>query len=118
MPFALVRATLSSVNRQSTKEVHTMDDQFAPPPPPPEEPAPPARRGMRPRSIVATALLSVGLLAGSGIGGFVIAHAAGSSSTTASSTAASLAATTATPSATATPSTTKCPNMGSNSTSG
>ena len=85
-------------------------DQFIPPPPPPEEPAQ-RRTGMR--KIAATALLSVGLLAGTGVGSFVIAHAA--SSTTASS-GATLTATTASPSTTApatkTPSTTMCPNMG------
>ena len=94
-------------------------DQFIPPPPPPEEPAK-RRTGMR--KIAATALLSVGLLAGTGVGSFVIAHAA--SSTAASSSAASLTASTATPSATTpatkTPSTTHmCPNMsGSTSTTG
>ncbi len=94
-------------------------DQFTPPPPPPEEPAP-RRMGMR--KIAATALLSVGLLAGTGVGSFVIAHAA--SNTTASSNATTLTASTATPSTTApatkTPSTsTKCPNMGgSSSTTG
>ena len=80
-------------------------DQFIPPPPPPEEPGK-RRTGMR--KIAATALLSVGLLAGTGVGSFVIAHAA--SSTSASSSAASLTASTATPSTTApatkTPSTT------------
>lgn len=94
-------------------------DQFSPPPPPPEEPAK-RRTGMR--KIAATALLSVGLLAGTGVGSFVIAHAA--STTTASSNATTLTASTATPStttpATKTPSTsTKCPNMGgSSSTTG
>jgi len=94
-------------------------DQFIPPPPPPEEPAK-RRTGMR--KIAATALLSVGLLAGTGVGSFVIAHAA--STTTASSNATTLTASTATPStttpATKTPSTsTKCPNMGgSSSTTG
>ena len=91
-------------------------DQFIPPPPPPEEPA---RRRTGMRKIAATALLSVGLLAGTGVGSFVIAHAA--SSTTASS-GATLTATTASPSTTApatkTPSTTTCPNMGSSSTTG
>ena len=48
-------------------------DQFIPPPPPPEEPA---KRRMGMRKIAATALLSVGLLAGTGVGSFVIAHAA------------------------------------------
>ena len=96
-----------------------MDDQFIPPPPPPEEPA---RRRTGMRKIAATALLSVGLLAGTGVGSFVIAHAA--TSTTASSNAATLTASTATPStttpATKTPSTsTMCPNMGgSSSTTG
>jgi hypothetical protein len=97
-----------------------MDDQFTPPPPPPEEPAPPARRGMGPRKIAATALLSVGLLAGSGIGSFVIAHAASSPSTTTASLTATTTTPTATPSTTK-PSTTNCPNMGSSgsaSTSG
>ena len=91
-------------------------DQFIPPPPPPEEPAQ-RRKGMR--KIAATALLSVGLLAGTGVGSFVIAHAA--SSATASS-GATLTASTASPStttpATKTPSTTMCPNMGSSSTTG
>ena len=93
-------------------------DQFIPPPPPPEEPV---RRRTGLRKIAATALLSVGLLAGTGVGSFVIAHAA---TTTASSNAATLTASTATPStttpATKTPSTsTMCPNMGgSSSTSG
>ncbi|GEM_PF-2245581 len=88
-------------------------NQFIPPPPPPEEPE---RHGTGLRKIAATALLSVGLLAGTGIGSFVIAHAA--SSTTASSSAANLTASTATPS-TKTPSTTTCPNMGgSTSTTG
>ena len=92
-------------------------DQFIPPPPPPEEPAK-RRTGMR--KIAATALLSVGLLAGTGVGSFVIAHAA---SNTVSSNAATLTASTATPStttpATKTPSTsTMCPNMGGSSTSG
>jgi len=72
------------------------------------------------RKIAATALLSVGLLAGTGVGSFVIAHAA--SSTPASSTS-TLTASTATPSttpSTKTPSTTTmCPNMGgSTSTTG
>ncbi len=94
-------------------------DQFIPPPPPPEEPV---RRRTGLRKIAATALLSVGLLAGTGVGSFVIAHAA--TSTTASSSAATLTASTATPStttpATKTPSTsTMCPNMGgSSSTTG
>ena len=92
-------------------------DQFIPPPPPPEEPGK-RRTGMR--KIAATALLSVGLLAGTGVGSFVIAHAA--SSTPASSTS-TLTASTATPSttpSTKTPSTTPmCPNMGgSTSTTG
>ena len=89
-------------------------DQFIPPPPPPEEPA---KRRTGFRKVAATALLSVGLLAGTGVGSFVIAHAA--SNTAASSSAASLTASTATPStttpATKTPSTTMCPNMGSSS---
>lgn len=94
-------------------------NQFIPPPPPPEEPA---KRRSGIRKIAATALLSVGLLAGTGVGSFVIAHAA--SNTAASSSAASLTASTATPSpttpATKTPSTTHpCPNMsGSTSTTG
>jgi hypothetical protein len=93
-------------------------DQFIPPPPPPEEPA---RRRTGLRKIAATALLSVGLLAGTGVGSFVIAHAA---TTTAASSTATLTASTATPStttpATKTPSTsTMCPNMGgSTSTTG
>ncbi len=91
-------------------------DQFIPPPPPPEEPG---KRRTGIRKIAATALLSVGLLAGTGVGSFVIAHAA--SSTPASSTAANLTASSATPSttpSTKTPSTTQCPNMGSTSTTG
>ncbi|MFZ0919173.1 MAG: hypothetical protein WB807_04165 [Candidatus Dormiibacterota bacterium] len=91
-------------------------DQFTPPPPPPEEPG---KRRTGIRKIAATALLSVGLLAGTGVGSFVIAHAA--SSTPASSTAANLTASSATPSttpSTKTPSTTQCPNMGSTSTTG
>lgn len=94
-------------------------DQFIPPPPPPEEPA---KRRTGFRKVAATALLSVGLLAGTGVGSFVVAHAA--ASTTASSSAATLTASTATPSttkpATKTPSTTTmCPNMGgSSSTTG
>lgn len=94
-------------------------DQFIPPPPPPVEPV---RRRSGLRKIAATALLSVGLLAGTGVGSFVIAHAA--TTTTASSNAATLTASTATPStttpATKTPSTsTMCPNMGgSSSTTG
>ena len=93
-------------------------DQFILPPPPPEEPA---KRRMGMRKIAATALFSVGLLAGTGVGSFVIAHAA--SNTTASSSAATLTASTATPStttpATKTPSTsTMCPNMGGSSTTG
>jgi hypothetical protein len=91
-------------------------DQFIPPPPPPEEPV---RRRTGMRKIAATALLSVGLLAGTGVGSFVIAHAA--SSTTAPG-GASLTASTASPSTTApatkTPSTAMCPNMGSSSTTG
>jgi hypothetical protein len=93
-------------------------DQLIPPPPPPEEPVRP-RTGLR--KIAATALLSVGLLAGTGVGSFVIAHAA---TTAASNNAATLTASTATPStttpATKTPSTsTKCPNLGgSSSTTG
>jgi hypothetical protein len=92
-------------------------DQFIPPPPPPEEPQ---RHGTGVRKIAATVLLCAGLLVGSGVGGFAIAHAAGTASTTASSTATTLAASTTTPSATKTPSTTMpCPNMGgSSSTSG
>jgi hypothetical protein len=89
-------------------------DQFIPPPP--EEPG---KRRTGVRKIAATALLSVGLLAGTGVGSFVIAHAA--SSTPASSTAANLTASSATPSttpATKTPSTTQCQNMGSTSTTG
>jgi hypothetical protein len=77
-------------------------------PPPPEEPG---KRRTDPRKIAATALLSIGLLAGTGVGSFVIAHAA--ASTPASST--TLTASTATPSttpSTKTPSTTQCPNMG------
>ncbi|MHB8489418.1 MAG: hypothetical protein ACYDCS_12055 [Candidatus Dormibacteria bacterium] len=90
-------------------------DQFIPPPP--EEPGKP-RTGLR--KIAATALLSVGLLAGTGVGSFVIAHAA---SSTPASSSATLTASTATPStttpATKTPSTTMCPNMGgSTSTTG
>ncbi|HVC43162.1 MAG TPA: hypothetical protein VND54_14375 [Candidatus Saccharimonadales bacterium] len=85
-------------------------DQFIPPPPPPEEPEKP-RTGLR--KIAATALLSVGLLAGTGVGSFVIAHAA---SSTPASSSATLTASTAKPStttpATKTPSTTMCPNMG------
>lgn len=91
-------------------------DQFTPPPPPPEEPG---KRSTGIRKIAATALLSVGLLAGTGVGSFVIAHAA--SSTPASSSAANLTASSATPSttpSTKTPSTTQCPNMGSTSTTG
>ena len=88
-------------------------DQFIPPPP--EEPGK-RRTGMR--KIAATALLSVGLLAGTGVGSFVIAHTASSSS----SSGATLTASTATPSTTApatkTPSTAMCPNMGSSSTTG
>ena len=42
-------------------------NQFIPPPPPPEEPA---KRSTGPRKIAATALLSVGLLAGTGVGSF------------------------------------------------
>ena len=93
-------------------------DQFIPPPPPPEEPV---RRRTGLRKIAATALLSVGLLAGTGVGSFVIAHAA---TNAASNNAATLTASTATPStttpATKTPSTsTMCPNMGgSSSTTG
>jgi hypothetical protein len=95
-------------------------DQFIPPPPPPEEPG---KRRTGPRKIAATALLSVGLLIGTGVGGFVIAHAA---SSTPASNSANLTASTATPSTTApatkTPSTTtpstNCPNMGSTSTTG
>jgi hypothetical protein len=86
-------------------------DQLIPPPPPPEEPAP---RATGFRKIAATALLSGGLLVGSGIGGFAIAHAAGNGSTTAASTT--------TPAATAAPSMTNCPHMsgasGSTGTSG
>jgi len=92
-------------------------DQLIPPPPPPEEPA---KRSTGLRKIAATALLSVGLLAGTGVGSFVIAHAATSAPAASTST---LTASTATPSATPstkTPSTTtKCPNMGgSTSTTG
>ena len=92
-------------------------DQFIPPPPPPDEPAK-RRTGMR--RIAATALLSVGLLAGTGVGSFVIAHAA---SSTPASSSTTLTASTATPSttpSTKTPSTTTmCPNMGgSTSTTG
>ncbi len=93
-------------------------EQFSPPPSPP---ALPARRGSGFRRIAATAMLSAGLLAGSAIGGFVIAHAAGGSSTSASSSATSLTATTSTPPATKTPPATHtaCPNMtGSGATSG
>jgi hypothetical protein len=93
-------------------------DQFSPPPPPPE---PPPRRPTGIRKVAATALLCGGLLAGSGIGGYAIAHAASSSNTPASSSATTTAATsTPTPSATKTPSMTHpCPNMGaSTGTSG
>jgi hypothetical protein len=86
-------------------------DQLTPPPPPPE---PPARRATGIRKVAATAMLCAGLLAGSGIGGYAIAHAASSSNTPASSSATTTAATsTPTPAATKTPSTThSCPNMG------
>ena len=67
-------------------------DQFIPPPPPPEEPE---KRKTGMRKIAATALLSVGLLAGTGVGSFVIAHAASSTPASSSST---LTASTATPS--------------------
>ena len=87
-------------------------DQFIPPPPPPP-PEQPERHGTGFRKVAATALLSVGLLAGSGIGGYAIAHAAGSSNTTASSTATTTTAATSTPSATKTPAATPaCPNEG------
>jgi hypothetical protein len=92
-------------------------DQFIPPPPPPDEPEK-RRTGLR--KIAATALLSVGLLAGTGVGSFVIAHAA---SSTPASSSTTLTASTTTPSttpSTKTPSTTTmCPNMGgSTSTTG
>jgi hypothetical protein len=88
-------------------------DQLNPPPPPPEEPAQPARRATGFRKIAATAMLCGGLLVGSGIGGFAIAHAAGNASTPASTNATALAASTTTPAATKAPATkTNCPNMG------
>ena len=80
-----------------------------PPPPPPEEPAP---RATGLRKIAATALLCGGLLVGSGIGGFAIAHAAANGSALASSYASTTAASTTTPAATKAPSTTNCPHMG------
>jgi len=91
-------------------------DQFIPPPPPPEEPG---RRRTGVRKIAATALLSVGLLAGTGVGSFVIAHAASASASSATLTASTASPSTTAP-ATKTPSTTtKCPNMGgSTSTTG
>ena len=81
-------------------------DQFipSPPTPPPEQPE---RQATGFRKVAATALLSVGLLAGSGIGGYAIVHAAGNSNTAASSTAATTTAATPTPAATPT-----CPNRG------
>ena len=80
--------------------------QFTPPPPTPE---PPARRATGIRKVTATALLCAGLLAGSGIGGYEIAHAASSSNTPASTSATTTTAATSTP----TPSATHhCPNMG------
>jgi hypothetical protein len=82
-------------------------DQLTPPPPPPEEPG---KRRTGPRKIAATALLSIGLLAGTGVGSFVIAHAA--SSTPASTTLTASTATPSTTPSTKTPSTTQCPNMG------
>lgn len=92
-------------------------DQLIPPPPPPEEPAP-RRSGLR--KFAATALLCGGLLVGSGIGGFAIAHAAGNASTTASASASTVAASTTTPAATKAPSTThpNCPNMGASGSTG
>ena len=90
-------------------------DQLIPPPPPPEE-LPPRATGLR--KIAATALLCGGLLVGSGIGGFAIAHAAGNASTSASSNATTTAASTTTPAATKAPSATpNCPNMGGSSAS-
>jgi hypothetical protein len=91
-------------------------DQLTPPPPPPE---PPARRATGIRKVAATAMLCAGLLAGSGIGGYAIAHAASSSNAPTSSSATTAAAT-STPSATKAPSMTHpCPNMGtSTGTSG
>ena len=88
-------------------------DQFTPPPPPPE---PSERRPTGVRKIGATALLCAGLLTGSGIGGYAIAHAASNPTTTASSSATSTTAATSTPTPSAgkTPATThQCPNMGS-----
>ncbi len=83
-------------------------DQLIPPPPPPEEPV---LRATGLRKIAATALLCGGLLVGSGIGGFAIAHAAGNASAT--SSASTLATSTTTPAATKAPAThTGCPNMG------
>jgi hypothetical protein len=94
-------------------------DQFTPPPPPPE---PPERRATGVRKVAATALVCAGLLAGSGIGGYAIAHAASSSTTPASTSATTTTAATSTPtpSASKTPATThQCPNMGgSTGTSG
>jgi hypothetical protein len=94
-------------------------DQFTPPPPPPE---PQERRATGVRKVAATALLCAGLLAGSGIGGYAIAHAASGSTPTASSSATTTTAATSTPTPAAgkTPSTThQCPNMGtSTGTSG
>jgi hypothetical protein len=90
-------------------------DQLIPPPPPPQEPEQPPRRATGFRKIAATAMLCGGLLVGSGIGGFAIAHAAGNASP-AATTASSLAASTTTPAATKTPATKpNCPNMGGSS---
>jgi hypothetical protein len=92
-------------------------NQFIPPPPPPEEPG---KRSTGLRKVAATALLSVGLLAGTGVGSFVIAHAASSSPSSGATLTASTASPSTTAPATKTPSTTTmCPNMGgSTSTTG
>jgi hypothetical protein len=119
-PTAFSRQSATLVIDMSTlMEVHLMDDdQLVPPPPPPEEPI---KRQTGARRIAVMGLLAAGLLAGTGAGSFVIAHAATSSSP---SSGTSLTASTTTPAPTATPkaktpSTVTCPHMGgSTSTSG
>ena len=99
--FSRRGATLVDVKRQSTTRRYTpMDgDQFTPPPPPP---AAAGAAGEGPSQDRGDGAARGWPARGSGIGGFAIAHAAGSSSSPAS-TGAALTATTSTPAATTTP---------------
>src|SRR5438105_4606241 len=99
------------------------DDMFpyGPPPPPPPAPVVSSRRTL---GSLGKVLISAGLLAGAGVGGFAIAQAASAPSASTFSAPSNLSGdqgavqVAATPSATATPKH-NCPNMGgSHSSSG